>query len=269
MGTVVSITATFQRGSPSLYLLGAPVCISFGSMYNVQHVVGPWVSCSTYIPVSELGWSGDNSIWRLEHLHRPQYAVRHAFNAILDTYTYEPTPDRVDLTCTFSVSGWVRHLTYYRDVVSCPIVRLRDSNTAGDFDLHPAHDGDRCGHQAGRQYDHAYHAHRHAVQHSKWRLLQIHGPVGCVVGPVLLRPCCPGFIGVWTNTWANGTEAAQYRAATGHPFEEKQYILRIKTAGPCDVVVVPYLTGQRPANLNVVQVSGGLRVDPAARTLAN
>ena len=55
-----------------------------------------------------------------------------------DTYTYEPTTKRVDLTCTFSVSGWVRHLTYYRDDLPCPIVRLRNSNTAGEsvFTLH-------------------------------------------------------------------------------------------------------------------------------------
>jgi hypothetical protein len=82
-------------------------------------------------------------------------------------------------------------------------------------------------------------------------------------------PTAQAFIGVYINTWANGAEAGQYLAATGKRFEEKQYILRIKTAGPCDTVLVPYPTGRRPANLNVVQVSGGLRVAPASRTLAN
>ena len=53
--------STFQRGSPSLYLLGAPVCISYGSMGS-PHVVGPWVSCSTYIPVSEIGF-GVSQLW--------------------------------------------------------------------------------------------------------------------------------------------------------------------------------------------------------------
>ena len=82
-------------------------------------------------------------------------------------------------------------------------------------------------------------------------------------------PSAEAFIGIFINTWAPGPEQGQYHAATGNTFEEKQYILRIKTVGPCDVVVVPYLTGQRPTGLNVVQVSGGLRVDPASRTLAN
>jgi hypothetical protein len=81
-------------------------------------------------------------------------------------------------------------------------------------------------------------------------------------------PSAEAFIGVYINTWA-GKEQNQYHAATGHAFEEKQYILRIKTAGPCDVVIVPYLTGHRPTRLNVVQVTGGLRVDPASRILSN
>jgi hypothetical protein len=82
-------------------------------------------------------------------------------------------------------------------------------------------------------------------------------------------PPAEAFIGVYINTWAPGHEQSQYRAATGKTFEEKQYILRIKTAGPGDVAIVPYLTDHRPTGLNVVQVTGGLRVDPASRILTN
>ena len=81
-------------------------------------------------------------------------------------------------------------------------------------------------------------------------------------------PSAQAFIAVYTHTWSPSAEAAQFQAAVGRAFDEKQYILRIKTAGPCDVVIVPYRTGSRPAGLNVVQVAGGLRVDPASRTLA-
>ena len=111
--------AGYQRGSPSIYLLGTPVCTSFGSMYSPE-ILGPWVSASTYIPVSELSF-----VWNTATDLNPSCGTHNAHFS--DTYTYVPTTNRVDLTCTFSVSGWVRHLTYYRDVLSQPIVRLRDS----------------------------------------------------------------------------------------------------------------------------------------------
>jgi hypothetical protein len=42
----------FQRGSPSIFLLGAPVCICFGDMYSLASKLnGPWTGCSTYVPV--------------------------------------------------------------------------------------------------------------------------------------------------------------------------------------------------------------------------
>jgi hypothetical protein len=261
--------ATYQRGSPSIYLLGAPVCIAFGSMYNV-HVVGPWVSCSTYIPVSELGWAagvrtpGHWSIFT--DLNLPCGVHSNLFS---DTYTYEPTTNQVDLACTFSVSGWIRHLTYYRDDLACPIVRLRDSNTAGEsvFTLHmmatravTKPDGSTITPTTitGTPFSIANGA-----------CFKFVGQWGVSWDVYYFGPSAEAFIGVWINTWANGTEAGQYQRATGQAFQEKQYILRIKTMGPCDVVVVPYLTGRRPTGLNVVQVSGGLRVDPASRTLAN
>jgi hypothetical protein len=264
--------ATFQRGSPSIYLLGAPVCIAFGSMYNI-HVIGPWVSCSTYIPVSELGWSDghgklvDGGEWNtFTDLNVPCGNHSTLFH---DSYTYEPTTNRVDLTCTFSVSGWTRHLTYYRDVVSCPIIRLRDSNTAGEsvFTLHLMATG------AVTKSDGST-VTPTTLTDTPFSILngacfKFVGQWGVSWDLYYFGPSAEAFIGVWINTWANGTEAGQYKQATGRAFEEKQYILRIKTAGPCDVVVVPYRTGQRPTGLNVVQVFGGLRVDPASRTLAN
>jgi hypothetical protein len=261
--------ATYQRGSPSIYLLGAPVCIAFGSMYNV-HVVGPWVSCSTYIPVSELGWAGGMRTpghWSTyTDLNLPCGVHSSLFS---DTYTYEPTTNRVDLTCTFSVSGWIRHLTYYRDDLACPIVRLRDWNTAGEsvFTLHMMATGAVTKPDGSTITPTTLTGAPFRVANgARFKFV---GQWGVSWDVYYFGPSAEAFIGVWINTWANGIEAGQYQHATGHPFEEKQYILRIKTAGPCDVVVIPYLTDQRPTGLNVVQVSGGLRVDPASRTLAN
>ena len=263
--------STYQRGSPSLYLLGAPVCISYGSMGS-PHVVGPWVSCSTYIPVNQLGYVGDDKVdpatWdTFNDLNLPCGIHSDFFH---DTYVYTPTANRVDLTCTFSVLNWVRQLTYYRDVLSCPIVRLRDSNTAtGDsvFTLHMMATGAITKPDNSSTTPTALTGTPFSIANGA--CFKFVGQWGTSWDLYYFGPSAEAFIGTWTNTYAGGKEAAQYLATTGNPFEETQYILRIKTAGPCDVVVVPYLTGQRPTGLNVVQVSGGLRVDPASRTLPN
>jgi hypothetical protein len=268
-GDTLTDHSTFQRGSPSIYLLGAPVCISFGTMYN-PHVVGPWVSCSTYIPVREIGWSGGQQVpgdWSTyTDLNTPCGVHSDYFH---DTYTYEPTTNQVDLTCTFSVSGWIRHLTYYRDVLSCPIVRLRDSNTAGEsvFTLHMMATGAVTKPDGSTITPTTLTGTPFGIANGA--CFKFTGQWGVSWDLYYFGPTAQAFIGVYINTWATNAEAGQYLAATGNTFEEKQYILRIKSAGPCDTVLVPYPTGQRPANLNVVQVSGGLRVDSASRTLAN
>ena len=167
------------------------------------------------------------------------------------------------------MSGWIRHLTYYRDVLSCPIVRLRDSNTAGNsvFTLHMMATGAVTKPDGSTITPTTFTGTPFSIANGA--CFKFIGQWGVCWDLYYFGPAAEAFIGVWGHTWTNANESCEYLAATGHTFEEKQYILRIKTAGPCDVVVVPYLTGQRPANLNVVQVSGGLRVDPAARTLAN
>ena len=266
--------STFQRGSPSIYLLGAPVCTSFGAMYSVSPKVdGPWTGCSIYIPVSELGWDTghtqqlDTGTWNTFTNWTVPCGVHSDY--IHDTYTYEPTTNRVDLTCTFSVSGWIRHLTYYRDDLACPIVRLRDSNTAGEsvFTLHMMATGAVTKPDGHTITPAALTGTPFSIANGA--CFKFVGQWGVSWDVYYFGPSAEAFIGIFINTWAPGPEQGQYHAATGNTFEEKQYILRIKTGGPCDVVVVPYLTGQRPTGLNVVQVSGGLRVDPASRTLAN
>jgi hypothetical protein len=266
--------STFQRGSPSIYLLGAPVCTSFGAMYSISPKVdGPWTGCSIYIPMSQLGWDTghtqqlDTGTWNTFTNWAVPCGVHSDY--IHDTYTYEPTTNRVDLTCTFSVSGWIRHLTYYRDDLACPIVRLRDSNTAGEsvFTLHMMATGVVTKPDGSTMTPAAFTGTPFSIANGA--CFKFVGQWGVSWDVYYFGPSAEAFIGVFINTWIPTADGAQYYAATGQTFEEKQYILRIKTVGPCDVVVIPYLTGQRPTNLNVLQVSGGLRVDPASRTLAN
>jgi hypothetical protein len=265
--------STFQRGSPSIYLLGAPVCISFGSMYTPK-IDGPWVSCSTYIATDQLGYTGpdqtDTHTWdTATDLNFPCGIYS---DYIHDTYVYTPTTNRVDLTMTFAaLYNWVRHITYYRDVISAPVVRLRDSNTEGGdaiFTLHMMAQGAVTKPDGSTITPATLTGTPFNI--SNGACFKFIGQWGVSWDVYYFGPPAQAFIGVYINTWAPSKEQAEYSAANGgQPFQEKQYLLRIKTAGPCDVVVVPYFTGKRPANLKVVQVAGGLRVDPASRTLAN
>jgi len=173
-----------------------------------------------------------------------------------DTYTYDPTANKVDLTCNFIIVGWVRKLTYYRDVLSQPIVRIRDSNTAGEsiFSLHVVATGAVTKPDGTTMTPTTLEGTPFAIANGA--CFKFIGQYGVSCDVYYFGPAAQAFVGMWTHTYSGD-------------IEDKQYILRIKTMGPCDTLMVPYPTGSRPAGLNVVQVAGGLRVNPASRTLAN
>jgi hypothetical protein len=59
------------------------------------------------------------------------------------------------------------------------------------------------------------------------------------------------FIGEWGHTTSPTREANEFMTANQRPFEERQYILRVRSTGPVDTVLVPFRAGQRPDDLNV------------------
>ena len=253
--------------------MGEPVSVSFGALYN-PHIQQPWVGANTYIPVSKLDSSGlfPALIWNT-YTELNLLCDDHStyFN---DTYTHSFATDRCDLTCTFDVTdNWVRQLTYYRDELDCPVVRYRDVNddpgdsiftlhmmaknaviwpgavsrtptgTPGTYETHPVVNG-----LPGTVYSIANGDH--------W---QFEGQWGVSWDVYYFGPAAEAMIGLFKHYWHPSEEQGQFYAETGiYPFEEEQYILRIKTAGPCDTVVVPYRT--RPAGLNVTQTTGGLNL---------
>ena len=159
------------------------------------------------------------------------------------------------------MAGWVRHLTYYRDVWRVPSFACGTPTRQGEsiFTLHMMANGAVTKPDGSTMTPTTLNGTPFTIANGA--CFKFVGQWGVSWDVYYFGPSAQAFIGMWTNIDLRGSIATQ--------FEEKQYILRIKTAGPCDTVIVPYLTGQRPTGLNVVQVAGGLRVDPASRTLAN
>jgi hypothetical protein len=58
-------------------------------------------------------------------------------------------------------------------------------------------------------------------------------------------------IGGWSHRWHPSGETNQFAKAQGRPFEETQYILRVRSLGSFCTVILPYRTGQRPNDLKV------------------
>jgi hypothetical protein len=58
-------------------------------------------------------------------------------------------------------------------------------------------------------------------------------------------------VGNWAHAWHPGPETRQFLEANGRPFEERQHILRLRGANGFRVLLVPYLKGRRPADLDV------------------
>lgn len=73
-------------------------------------------------------------------------------------------------------------------------------------------------------------------------------------------------LGEWGHTTHPTRESDEFRAATGRSFEERQYIFRLRSAGPFDVVIVPYRASMRPADLAVTASGGSLRLTRSGRT---
>src|SRR5262249_26464077 len=73
-------------------------------------------------------------------------------------------------------------------------------------------------------------------------------------------------IGSWSDTWAPTTEANEFQASTGTPYQETQDTLRVLGSGPFTTLIVPYRSGRRPADLSVTQSGGNLVITEAGGT---
>ncbi len=251
-----------QRGSAQLYLLGAPVSVMFGSIYT-PHSNGAWLG-NTYIPVSAFATAWD-AVTNIQ-MDCGTYSQYHHENS----YTYTTTTDKVSLVCNFQVDSWTRKVDYYRDDTAMPVVRIRDSNSAsGDavFSLNMMAGGavTKPDDSTVTPSTSSLTATPYSISNgARWKFIGLWGTSWDVY---YFGPTGQAYVGEWHYTSTETAELVEYAAAnSGATFIESQYLLKIKTAGPCDVVVVPYPTGSRPSDLSVTQITGGVRLTANSAT---
>ena len=255
---------THQQGSPNLHLLGAPITVSFGQTYD-PIIFEPWMHASTYVPESEL----DALYNRYPLLDWSTYTALDVdcndhSRYFLDTYTHSFAPLRCDLTCNFITNdAWQRRVTFYRDDLACPVVRFRDDNNlvSGDsvYSLQlmatgvvTLPDGST---QTPTETPTLVVTNGATFAVPNGGCIKFVGQWGVSFEVYYFGPAATGVITAYGHNYHPNTEEGEYTISTGQPFTEKQFILRIKTAGPCDTVVVPYRV--RPAGLNVTSLGGG------------
>jgi hypothetical protein len=73
-------------------------------------------------------------------------------------------------------------------------------------------------------------------------------------------------IGNWAIFWQPHTEQAQFKAATGKPYEERQHILRVRGTSGFTTLILPYRKGHQPADLAVTQEEEPLRITSRGET---
>ena len=255
-----------QRGSAQLYLLGAPISVMFGSIY-APHSNGAWLG-NTFIPVSAFSGTAWDAVTDIQMDCGTYSQYHHELS-----YTYTPTADRVSITCNFQVNEWTRIVDYYRDDTATPVVRIRDTNTEGGdaiFSLNMMAGGavTKPDDSTETPSTSSITATPYAISNgARWKFTGLWGISWDVY---YFGPSAEAYVGEWPYTSTITGSLVEYAAANGGTtFIESQYLLKIKTAGPCDVVVVPYPTGSRPFDLNVTQITGALELTAhgAMRTL--
>jgi hypothetical protein len=77
------------------------------------------------------------------------------------------------------------------------------------------------------------------------------------------------FIGEWGHESAPTREREEFGAATGRSIKEPQNILRLRSTGPFDIVIVPYRAGSPPGDVAVTRTGSTLtlRRNGASTTL--
>ena len=263
-------------GGIAIYLLGAPISVMWGSMYS-PHVPGSW-GRNLFLPEADLPnrWTSPISLTKpiSTFCSKSMTVKAHSFSA---------STQRADSMVAFD-NGWSRQITLYKDHLVQPIVRIRDSNSnsvssimslnmmaknsvvipgGGEITPTPAAAGS-VEPTVGTPFN----------LPSGQPEMRFTGQWGVSWDVFVVNSNGSGeaYIGEWGHEWAPTVESAEYRAVTrGKPFSERQYILRVKNGATSDVVIVPYRTGNRPSDLAVSRVSGGIavRADGVMRNLAD
>ncbi len=258
-------------GAVMIYALGAPISIHFGSGYTPR-MPGAWMQ-NVVVPEAALGerWDSDRVSSEDCFGNREQQTVRAAGLRRGDGWAAA--------FGEFEGAGmsWRRRVVSYRNAGGPPVLRIRDDfdQDAGAVKIasltlmaQGAVDGPAGGYvpprgaaghpSAGPVIPLAAGVNRFRF-HGQWG---VDFEVYVVVGDAETQ----ALIGEWGHTTNTAREKSEFLEATGRPFEERQYILRLRSAGPFDVVLVPYRGGERPADLAVTGFGSNLRLTRNGRT---
>ncbi len=68
------------------------------------------------------------------------------------------------------------------------------------------------------------------------------------------------FLGNWAHAWHPGAETQEFQEANGRPFEERQYILRLRGEGGFRVLLIAWSKGTTPPRMTIEQPGNDLSI---------
>lgn len=250
-------------GAVMMYALGSPISVHWGSLYEPR-LPGAWMQ-NVVVPEAALNARWDSADVSIDECFGNRRQTISGAGLKVNASTAR-TAARFENKGSF----WHRRVWDYRSDLDAPVLRIRDEFTgtgAADPKIFSL-------------------------------TLMATGPVETAAGsrevPLSSAPAKPpagapfalipgvnrlGFKGQWgvdfdlfivaeepqqvtvtgsRHFWHPTREADEYRQATGEKFEEAQYILRLRSTGAFDVVIVPYRRGRRPPDLVVTRTPDGV-----------
>jgi hypothetical protein len=245
-----------------LYALGSPISVHWGSMYE-PHVPGAWMQ---NVVVSEPGLKAP---WDSGGV-----AINDCFGNRSQTITAPGLSSGLGwarATATFdnNASRWNRRVWHYRSDPAMPVLRIRDEfggAGTGDpkiFSLTLMATGPV--EVAGGSLD-VPRSSAPANPPGGGRIslasgvtrLGFKGQWGVDFDVYIVAESAQeATITGWKHFWHTTRESVEYEAATGKRFEEAQYILRLRSRGAFEVVIVPYRAGTRPSDLAIARTGHG------------
>jgi hypothetical protein len=249
-------------GAVMLYALGSPISVHWGSMYE-PHVPGAWMQ---NVVVSEPGLKAP---WDSGGV-----AINDCFGNRSQTITAPGLSSGLGwarATATFdnNASRWNRRVWHYRSDPAMPVLRIRDEfggAGTGDpkiFSLTLMATGPV--EVAGGSLD-VPRSSAPANPPGGGRIslasgvtrLGFKGQWGVDFDVYIVAESAQeATITGWKHFWHTTRESVEYEAATGKRFEEAQYILRLRSRGAFEVVIVPYRAGTRPSDLAIARTGHG------------
>jgi hypothetical protein len=203
-----------DNGTVAIYALGAPLSIDWGSMYSPQSP-GAFMH-SLALPESALPFTWDTTATPLEQIgFRWQHAAAQAFDSFPASAYVRATYESKGATPT----RWTRSVYSIHPDESNPIIAIQDTFEGPD-----------------------------APRIVTLNLMGESGPRVSFTGQWLINwdlynfTSAPGqtVIRSWSHHWHPNREQNEFAKANGRPFEERQSILRLRTAGASTLLLLPW-----------------------------